>query len=159
MLRGPETLLRMGAETFSTEQLEKLNECFCSFEDRRGSGVVPKGILGDLLRTCGQNPTDEEVETVFGRVDGDDVDFTKFLELLSLVYKSPEAMEQEMVDAFRAMDTNGDGTISAEEFANMLRGQGLDEDSIKIMLSDADANADGIIDYKEFTQFMLSWEL
>ena len=45
-------------------------EAFSLF-DRRGSGTVSLELLGDLLRACGQNPTQEEIAGLEKNLGGD----------------------------------------------------------------------------------------
>ena len=54
------------------EQAQSTNfkEAFSLF-DKRGSGRVQLDSLGDLLRACGQNPTQTEIRDLEGQVGGD----------------------------------------------------------------------------------------
>lgn len=45
-------------------------EAFSLF-DRRGTGLVAKDLLGDLLRACGQNPTKAEIGDLEESIGGD----------------------------------------------------------------------------------------
>ena len=54
------------------EQAQSTNfkEAFSLF-DKRGTGRVHLDSLGDLLRACGQNPTQAEIRDLEGQVGGD----------------------------------------------------------------------------------------
>ncbi|XP_002737577.1 uncharacterized protein LOC100369336 [Saccoglossus kowalevskii] len=66
--------------------------------------------------------------------------------------------EQEIYEAFRAMDIDGSGTISAEELREVVKrlGEDLTEDDIQEMVELVDENGDGEIDYGEFVKIMRS---
>ena len=56
---------------------------------------------------------------------------------------------------FNRFDKNGDGKISEEEFADVLRALGSDTspDELKRIMSEIDTDGDGFIDLKEFADF------
>jgi len=58
--------------------------------------------------------------------------------------------------AFHAADVNGGGTISTEEFAQCIRGSGLDitDDQVLQVATAVDTDGDGNINYAEFLQFL-----
>ena len=43
--------------------LKEYREAFALF-DKKGTGAVPRDVLGDLLRALGQNPTQAEVADI-----------------------------------------------------------------------------------------------
>jgi Ca2+-binding EF-hand superfamily protein len=57
---------------------------------------------------------------------------------------------------FDLFDEDKNGTISAEELEKAMKGYGkaLSRDDVLKMMKQADANNDGVIDFKEFTQLM-----
>ncbi|CAI5468845.1 unnamed protein product [Closterium sp. Yama58-4] len=59
---------------------------------------------------------------------------------------------REVVEAFRLIDTNGDGRISYEELAALLNRLGIDEGLAVVhdIIGDADRDGDGQIDVEEF---------
>jgi calmodulin len=54
-------------------------------------------------------------------------------------------------------DRNGDGYISKAEFKHCMMhfGEQFTDDEVEEMISDADSNNDGRIDYTEFSQMIL----
>ena len=62
--------------------------------------------------------------------------------------------ERELVSWFDAADADGKGYLNAQEFYMLVRSKagdlGLTDDEIAVMLSYADENEDGVIEYKEF---------
>lgn len=65
--------------------------------------------------------------------------------------KSADSVE-EIVDAFRVFDKDGNGLISMDELREVMTslGEKLTEDEVVEMMRDVDANGDGMIDVKEF---------
>ena len=57
-----------------------------------------------------------------------------------------------MIDLFQRADSNGNGVLSRSEFKNCLQSAdlGLTKKDINALLTLADENEDGVVDYKEF---------
>jgi len=70
------------------------------------------------------------------------------------------ATDSELRWAFNDADKNGDGNITAEELAEVLKALGMSPNRAQIheMVTSGDANGDGLIDYSEFRTAMLSSE-
>lgn len=57
------SLAARGACVVLTRVLVEYKEAFALF-DKKGTGAVPREVLGDLLRALGQNPTQAEVADI-----------------------------------------------------------------------------------------------
>ena len=68
-----------------------------------------------------------------------------------------EEMIQEFRDAFTLFDKDGDGTITTQELAIVMRslGQHPKEEELADMISEVDADGSGELDFSEFTTMML----
>lgn len=53
-------------------------EAFALF-DKRGTGAVPREVLGDLLRALGQNPTQAEVADIVNSAPRDGMPWTRLV--------------------------------------------------------------------------------
>ena len=64
--------------------------------------------------------------------------------------------EEEMLEAFRVFDTDGNGSITADELRQIFNnlGEKLTEEEIADMIEEADTDGDGEINYQEFVAMM-----
>lgn len=90
-------------------------EAFALF-DKRGNGRVPANSLGDLLRACGQNPTNAEVDDLVAGAKVADFDFESFLKILNRPNGFREPGEpEEFVRGFQVFDKDMTGFIGVGE--------------------------------------------
>lgn len=144
----------------STEQ-ELVQELRTAFElYTKGLSSIPCKEVGYILRTLGQNPTEDEIIALVCEAGCDwDGHFTCD-DFLNVAYSSVQKQVNRLDDvraAFRAFDHNGDGSISKEELKDaMIRfGHVFSAEECDEMFQEADLNADGKIDWEEFLEMML----
>jgi len=146
--------------------------------DKSGDGTITTKDLGTVIRALGKNPTEAELSDIINEVDpnGDGtVDFPSFLTIMARKMKDQDT-EEDIIEAFRVFDKDGNGTISAAELRHVMTnlGEKLTEEEVlpvsvvlhrsvlngylqvDEMIREADVNGDGIIDYKEFTKIILN---
>ncbi|XP_023228545.1 calmodulin-like [Centruroides sculpturatus] len=60
--------------------------------------------------------------------------------------------EQELREAFRVFDKDGDGYISATELRHVMTnlGEKLTDEEVEDMIKEADLDGDGVVNYDEF---------
>ena len=61
--------------------------------------------------------------------------------------------EERLYEAFSALDKDHNGKITKGELMNVLKLEGNDK-YVAELIKKADKNNDGVIDYKEFLEFM-----
>eukprot|EP01006_Ploeotia_vitrea_P040312 TRINITY_DN66420_c2_g1_i2.p1 TRINITY_DN66420_c2_g1~~TRINITY_DN66420_c2_g1_i2.p1 ORF type:complete len:280 (-),score=183.30 TRINITY_DN66420_c2_g1_i2:81-920(-) len=66
---------------------------------------------------------------------------------------------EQLVKVFKKFDENGDGELSAEEVAKMLKHIGHSEDDAKEIMEELDENDDGVIDQDEFVKMAVMGKL
>eukprot|EP00961_Rhodomonas_salina_P238263 3220491-Rhodomonas_salina.2 len=147
------------AEQLSEEQIAEYKEAFSLF-DKSGDGTITTKDLGTVIRALGKNPTEAELQDIINEVDpnGDGtVDFPSFLTIMARKMKDQDT-EDDIIEAFRVFDKDGNGTISAAELRHVMTnlGEKLTDEEVDEMIREADVNGDGIIDYKEFTKIILN---
>ena len=67
-----------------------------------------------------------------------------------------EDSEEEIREAFRVFDKDGNGFVSPTELKHVLSniGEKLTDDEIDEMIREADVDGDGLINYEEFCAMM-----
>lgn len=65
--RGKSPVLTLPSQSAIPSEQDEYRQAFALF-DKRGQGRIPREVLGELLRSLGQNPTEREVGELGGRV-------------------------------------------------------------------------------------------
>ena len=94
-----------------------------------GTGNVPRKACADyqVMRSLGQNPTEAELQDMINEVDADgngEIDFPEFLTMMARKMKDTDS-EEEIKEAFKVFDKNGDGKISAAELRHVMTSIGI----------------------------------
>ena len=140
----------MATAELTVEQAAEYREAFALY-DANNDGTITVRELGQAMRQLGQDPTDEELADMINEVDADGngtLDFDEFCNLMARNIKegNPEA---ELKEKFKLFDKDGNGLIDRDELKSVMQqlGEKLSEDDIDEMITDADKNGDGMIDY------------
>ncbi|XP_039322497.1 calcium-binding protein 5 isoform X1 [Saimiri boliviensis] len=140
----------------------ELREAFLEFDKDR-DGFISCKDLGNLMRTMGYMPTEMELIELGQQIRmnwGGRVDFDDFVELMTpklLAETAGMIGVQEMRDAFKEFDTNGDGEITLAELQQAMQrllGERLTPREISEVVREADVNGDGTVDFEEFVKMM-----
>ena len=99
----------------SEEQIDELREAFALF-DRSGDGKINVKEMQVIMRSIGQNPSEEEIIEIMTEVDPTAAeskltDFDGFLKLMrkKLNNEGGGEMDEEMFEAFKTYDRQGRG--------------------------------------------------
>ena len=67
------------------------------------------------------------------------------------------ASEEELIEAFKVFDKDGNGFISSVELRHVMTnlGEKLTDDEVDEMIREADVDGDGQVNYDEFVKMML----
>jgi len=132
----------------------ELEEVFKKF-DANGDGRVSLLELGDLMRSLGGNPTEEELGLI---VEATDFDGDEYIDLTEFVLLNTEGVDssrrlEDLKAAFRMFDKDGNGTISPFELLHVLTSlrEPCTLGDCEAMIRTFDSNGDGLIDFDEFT--------
>jgi len=139
------------------DQVREYREAYKLF-DRDGDDLVTWQELGNVMRSLGQNPTEDELKDMVKEADDNGngyVDFDEFLVTMAKKVKEADSGD-EFREAFRIFDTQGDGFISAEKLKHVATtlGETLTDDEINEMIREADKDDNGIVDFNEFVDMM-----
>ena len=146
-------------EVLTKEQIEEIKDAFSLF-DKDGDGNITTKELGTVMRSLGQNPTENELQEMINEVDADKsgtIEFSEFLNLMAKKMKDTDT-EEELIEAFKVFDKDGNGFISAAELKHVIinLGEKLSEEEIEDMVKEADFDGDGQINYKEFVRMVMA---
>eukprot|EP00761_Pharyngomonas_kirbyi_P014043 gb/GECH01014073.1/.p1 GENE.gb/GECH01014073.1/~~gb/GECH01014073.1/.p1 ORF type:complete len:150 (+),score=52.36 gb/GECH01014073.1/:1-450(+) len=147
------------SKELSESQVAEFKEAFSLF-DKDGDGAISLDELGTVMRSLGQNPSEGELKQIINDIDksgNGKVEFEEFLQLMSKNMKNIDN-EEEIVEAFRAFDKDGNGYISAAELRHIMTTMGdkLSEDEVDEMIREADVAGDGQINYEQFVKSMVA---
>ncbi|CAG8760325.1 13486_t:CDS:2 [Cetraspora pellucida] len=139
------------------EQIADFKEAFGLF-DKDGDGSITLKELGDVMKSLGHNPTETELRDMINEVDLDNngtIDFNEFLNMMARKVKDSD-IEEEIKEAFKVFDKDGNGLISAAELKVVMSsiGEKLSDEEIDEMIHEADVDGDGQINYEEFVKMM-----
>lgn len=151
-----------GADQLTEEQIAEYYEAFRAF-DTDGDGSISIQDLGTVMMALGQNPTNQELkEMTHAYADPESngeelIDFPDFLSLVARTVKETDSHE-ELREAFKAFDKNGDDIIDADELRKAMSnlGEQLSDAEIDEMIRAADKDGDGQVHYEEFVHMMAS---
>jgi calmodulin len=121
------------------------------------------------MRSLGQNPTEAELQDMINEVDADGellskvvdfftqlffsgngtIDFPEFLTMMARKMKDTDS-EEEIREAFRVFDKDGNGFISAAELRHVMTnlGEKLTDEEVDEMIREADIDGDGQVNYE-----------
>ena len=141
------------------EVLSEYREIFDSYDINK-NGKIERKEMKIILKKCGKNGTQEEIDEIWramNKIESDSTisfdDFKEFINRFNLTKNSMST--DDIINAFEIFDRNHDGTISINEFKHILMdlGQKLSEKEVEEIIQDIDFNEDGKLNYREFVEF------
>jgi len=137
---------------------KELKEAFNMF-DRDKDGLINYNELGNVLKSQGFNPTNQELLEMIADVDENEdekINFEEFLILMHSRLKKAD-IENELNEAFSVFDKNGSGIISVREFKRIMGSLGdkISEDEVDEIIQKVDPKNRGYINYKDLTKIIV----
>ena len=137
---------------------KELKEAFTMF-DRDKDGLINYIELGNILKSQGFAPTNQELLEMIADVDeneDDKINFEEFLILMHSRLKKAD-IENELNEAFSVYDKNGSGIISIREFKKIMNSLGdkICEEEINEIIKKVDVKNRGYINYKDLTKIIV----
>merc|ERR1719309_1777953 len=134
--------------------------------DTNKDGQISFSELKSAVQRSGQKLTDEDINAIFVVGDKDqngEIDLDEFLQMMMpstsdvvSKFRSIRKTVQDVQNAFRQFDRNGDGAIDKAELTSALKSTGgnFTQQEIDTIFSAADSDGNGEIDYEEFIALM-----
>ncbi|XP_014271623.1 troponin C, isoallergen Bla g 6.0101 [Halyomorpha halys] len=147
--------------TLSKSQVNLLKKAFGAFEIE-GKNTIPTNELSTILEMMGIRQTQETINTLIREFDpwgSGEIDFDSFSELSSRYMaeeENPEQMQQELREAFRLYDKEGNGYITTEVMREILAelDDTIPDYELDQMIDEIDADGSGTVDFEEFMEVM-----
>ncbi|PFH35211.1 calcium-dependent protein kinase CDPK2 [Besnoitia besnoiti] len=143
------------AQHLEDSEIEGLKNVFTQL-DTEGDGVLTvEEIRKGIERSGVHLPPDMVLEDVLREVDTagtGSIDYTEFI--AACLHQSHYIREEACRAAFRVLDINGDGHVSAQELRQVFHMAGDLETDATAELLEADADGDGRITFEEFCGLM-----
>ncbi|RUS81187.1 hypothetical protein EGW08_011052 [Elysia chlorotica] len=143
---------------FSAEEISDFQEAFGLF-DRDSDGYITSDEVGVVIRSLGGIVTDAEIKELVKQFEEKNnmIDFGDFLALMATVMVKRESSD-ELLEAFKVFDRDGNGFISAAELRHVMMnlGEKLSEEDVDEMIREADVAGTGQVDYTEFVKMITS---
>ncbi|XP_026462100.1 calmodulin-like [Ctenocephalides felis] len=140
-------------ENMTDEQIAEFREAFALY-DKDGDGAISAAELGTVMRALGQTPSEAELKGYDNSV-AMTVDFPTFLTMMARQMQEGSSVD-EIREAFRVFDKDGNGRMSVAELRHILTslGERLTDNEVDAMIREADVDNDGMLDYEQFIQAM-----
>jgi len=141
----------------SEEQIAPMREAFSLFDTDR-DGYITAAELGTVMRSLGENPTQAELKEIIKREEiSGTIDFPRFLDVMKRNLKGG-SFHVQLRDAFKALDKEGTGKISASELRHILTsvGEKLEPSEFDEWIREIKVDSDGNICYEDFIARMMA---
>ncbi|KAJ3016659.1 UNVERIFIED_CONTAM: calmodulin-like 3 [Siphonaria sp. JEL0065] len=147
----------MAASQLTESQIAEFTAAFKSF-DRDGDNNINAADLTAALKSLGITLTETETTAWLNEADTTGkglVSFTAFMTLAGRNFRDIIA-EEEMKEAFKIFDKNGDGFVTNDElkFAMAQQGDNLSDEEIAEIIREMDVDGDGKLNFEEFAKMM-----
>jgi len=134
-----------------------MQECFTIF-DKDNDNRLSIDDLGPVLRSLGKNPTNAELKAIKDELNVKDFDIALLKQVYRKPIKAPSEQAKDMLDAFKALDKEGNGTIQETELRQLLLnlGDALSTPEVEEIMSEVTVSADGTINYDGFVDMIVT---
>jgi len=157
----PSEAVQAALDELSPAQLEQFKKYFTMF-DKEKKGFIHTSQVGQILRTMGQAFEERDLKQLIKEFDSDgsnQIEFEEFAALVARFIMDDEdsgALEEELREAFRLYDKQGNGYINVSDLRDILRAldDNITEDELDEMIAEIDTDGSGTVDFDEFMEMM-----
>ncbi len=156
------SILKQEREKIKERYFAAIKKRFSTF-DRSGDGTCDIREIGTIIRSLGINMTEARLRDVTTQIEEDEpsgfVQYTRLEPVVLSFLMGSETVrdtEERILEAFRMLDTEGKGTIDADELRVLMttNGEYFNTDEVNEMMAFAADPDTGTIDYKVFARHL-----
>jgi len=143
-----------------TEKEQMMRKAFAMF-DQGKTGYIDAGKISTILNTIGHTFDDEELQALIEENDPESsgkLNFDAFSEIAGhfMEEEDAEAMMEELKEAFRLYDREGNGYITTGTLREILAAldDKLGPDDLDGIIQEIDTDGSGTVDFDEFMEMM-----
>jgi len=146
--------MKAGSKGELEESCGMLQRAFKIFSG--GDDFIETKDMGKVLKRMGQNVSDQELQGFINEVDKDKsghIGFPEFVKFMAPRLK-PDHNNEELKEAFQAIDQDGSGCINSDELLLMLWGIGqrVNEEELVNAIKKADKDGSKSVNFAEFLE-------
>eukprot|EP01120_Amphizonella_sp_Union-15-10_P010311 TRINITY_DN4109_c0_g1_i1.p1 TRINITY_DN4109_c0_g1~~TRINITY_DN4109_c0_g1_i1.p1 ORF type:complete len:222 (-),score=73.19 TRINITY_DN4109_c0_g1_i1:97-762(-) len=130
-----------------------------SLWDIEGDDTIDVSVVGDVLRACGQAPTEADIEEIINEYSSlGAIDWSTFQQIMAKGAKSGQDLEQDVTQLYYVFDQKDNGIcLTAEvETAFMSIGEKLTDHEVDDLVQYADPNRTGFFNFADFVKVQLN---
>ena len=143
------------------EQIDSLKKGFEGF-DKEGTGFVSQTSMQMVLKSMGVKVDKDDMDNYCADVDEEATgkfSFAMFCAVSAkfMIEDDEEQMKEELKEAFRIYDKEGQGFITTDVLKEILReiDTTLTEDDLDNIIEEVDEDGSGTLDFDEFQEMMM----
>ncbi|KAJ2693957.1 hypothetical protein H4218_005815 [Coemansia sp. IMI 209128] len=147
----------MTSQQAPEDKMAEYKEAFALF-DKDGDGTITAKELGEVLKASGHAATETDLRDMVNEIDADGngtIDLQEFIALMER-HSSKSCEQEELREAFKVFDKDDNGFITKSELRQAMKdlGENLTDKEVDAMILEVDDDANGEIDFKEFSKMM-----
>ncbi|CAH1393727.1 troponin C, isoallergen Bla g 6.0101 [Halyomorpha halys] len=148
-------------DDLTKDQIQLLKRAFDAFAQNRG--YIECNMVGTILQMLGHELSDARLKEIIDEVDADGSGQLEFEEFVALAAgflteddQDAEAMQQELREAFRLYDKEGNGYITTAVLREILKelDDKITSQELDMMIAEIDSDGSGTVDFDEFMEVM-----
>ena len=143
------------ASRLQENEINDLKEIFQAFDTDNDGQINYNEFEQSLLRLKSKEIKPDEIRKCFSSIDTDKngkIEYTEFV--AACLDKKNLLTEERLYEAFTKLDIDHNGKITKNELMSVLKLEANNDKFVTELIKKADKNDDGVIDYKEFLEFM-----
>ncbi|XP_014250388.1 troponin C [Cimex lectularius] len=148
-------------DDLTKDQIQLLKRAFDAFAQNKG--YIEANMVGTILQMLGHEVSEARLKEIIEEVDADGSGQLEFEEFVSLAAgflteedQDAEAMQQELREAFRLYDKEGNGYITTAVLREILKelDDKITSQELDMMIAEIDSDGSGTVDFDEFMEVM-----